>query len=344
MDVEYDYSGSNIGKYILVEKLGRGSFGAVYSATDIVLNSQKAIKIMNVKDPKQAKDMFEEAAIPYKCTHNNIVKINGGSLEMFYSELHFIIDMNLVNGGSLEDAIKENTLSVVESLSIVKGTLFGLQHAHNQNIIHRDIKPANILLDNNIPKLSDFGLAAEANQPLSNQEKWYMTHVAPEIKNTLTPTIQSDIYAIGITLFRAVNCIPNWITYLSSVKNIQKKLDDGSFIQKAVFNPIVPARVVSIVRKACKANPSDRYKTAAEMRDAIEKLNPFLSWKQVNEYEWFGNDDKQIHIVLIQKKKNGYEVQVKVNGRKVSANTKTFELEDNARNYLYEYIKNTTLH
>ncbi|MEG2410143.1 MAG: serine/threonine-protein kinase [Erysipelotrichaceae bacterium] len=344
MDVKYDYSGLNIGQYILVEKLGRGNFGAVYSATDLVLNSQKAIKIMNVKDPMQAKNMFEEAAIPYKCSHNNIVKINGGSLELFDSELHFVIDMDLVNGGSLEDAIRGNMLSVVDSLSIIKSTLFGLQHAHNQNIIHRDIKPANILLDNNIPKLSDFGLASEANQPLSNEDKWYMTHVAPEIKKTLTPTIASDIYAMGITLFRAVNCISNWNMYLNDTKNIQKRLEDGSFAQKAIFNPIVPTKVVSIVRKACKANSVDRYKTAAEMRDAIEKLNPFLSWKQVNEFEWHGNDNKQIHVIQLQKKKSGYEVQIKINGRKVTANTKAFELEDNARNYLYEYIKNTTLH
>ena len=74
MDIKQDYSGNNIGKYYLIEKLGNGGFGAVYKAFDKVLSVEKAIKILQVTNPREAYKLFSEASIPYKCQHNHIVK------------------------------------------------------------------------------------------------------------------------------------------------------------------------------------------------------------------------------------------------------------------------------
>ena len=65
MDIKNDYSGAEIGKYKLLTKLGNGGFGAVYKAVDRVLNAEKAIKILEVSDPRKAYKLFNEAAIPY---------------------------------------------------------------------------------------------------------------------------------------------------------------------------------------------------------------------------------------------------------------------------------------
>lgn len=345
MDIEENYSGHMVGRYSLIEKLGTGHFGAVYKAHDIVLDSLKAIKIMNVPDPTRAYKLFEEASIPYKCTHANIVSINGGSLEQFEGSIHFIIDMELVSGGSLEDLISKDDVSVLDALGIIKTMLFGLQHSHNQGIVHRDIKPANILLANGIPKLSDFGLATALNTILPMNELWYCSHAAPEVRNTPTPivTAEADIFAVGITMFRAVNRITNWAAFLQSTKKAEQLLNSGTLVEKAHFNPYIPSRVSRVVRKACKANPANRFHSAAEMRDAIEKLLPGIDWRQTEDLSWTGTDKKQEFRTEIVSKRTGYDFLIKINGRRDVSKCKKFSDLDEAINHMQTHIAQTTL-
>lgn len=172
MDINTDYSNKSIDKYYLIEKLGNGSFGAVYRAKDRILKEEKALKIITVNDPMKAQQLFKEAELPYKCTHKNIVKINDAMILKFNGEKLFTIDMLLVNGGSLEKVLKHNFLPITRGLKIISETLYGLEHAHINGVIHRDIKPANILIDNRTPMLSDFGLATALNTVITPW-KWY---------------------------------------------------------------------------------------------------------------------------------------------------------------------------
>lgn len=154
MNKTIDYSGNTIGKYYLNNRIGNGSFGVVYRAFDTVLSVEKAIKILEVSNPKEAYKLFSEAATPYNCTHNNIVKINNGELINFNGEIVFVVDMELINGFSVEEILKRSEASVVWSINVIRNLLFALEFSHIQGNIHRDIKPANILIDNGIPKLS----------------------------------------------------------------------------------------------------------------------------------------------------------------------------------------------
>lgn len=343
MDVYKDHSGEMIGKYHLIEKLGKGFFGVVYSVEDCILHSKKAIKIMSVTNPNHAQALFEEAAIPYKCRHNNIVQINGGSIEMFDNEPHFVIDMELVSGGSLEDLIRSGRLSIADTLKYIRDTLFALQHSHTQNIVHRDIKPANILISNGIAKLTDFGLASSLNQTLPTDEKWYKTHTAPEIKHTFTPTAQTDVFAIGVTMYRAANGVSNWLTHLQNIPKIDKLYDNGTFIEKGQFAPYIPNKVIRIIKKACRADPSKRYASASEMRDDIEKLKIIMSWIKESDSVWLGTSKKEIRRVEIISKRNSYNVDIKINGRKNGKESSVFASLAEAQNYLYTYIANNTV-
>lgn len=204
MDIRCDYSGNELGKYYLIEKLGNGGFGAVYRAHDRILKVDKAIKILEVINPNEAFKLFNEAAIPYKCKHNHIIKINNGEIISFNKELLFVVDMDLANGSSVEYILKHGDLSVIDSLNIIKNILFAVEYSHLLGIIHRDIKPANILMDNGVPKLSDFGLSAALGSVIIPW-KWYRTHAAPEtFVNNSIATVETDIYALGITLYRMV--------------------------------------------------------------------------------------------------------------------------------------------
>ena len=80
VDIRLDYSGKQLGKYYLIQKLGNGGFGAVYKALDKVLRVEKAIKILEVSNPQEAYKLFSEASIPYKCQHNNLMVFLSSSM------------------------------------------------------------------------------------------------------------------------------------------------------------------------------------------------------------------------------------------------------------------------
>lgn len=281
MNIRNDYSGNDFGKYYLIQKLGNGGFGSVYKAFDKILSVEKALKIMEVNNPEEAYKLFSEAAIPYKCQHNNIIKINSGELVKYNNELLFVIDMDLVNGKSIESILKSSYLSVVQSLEIIRNILFAVEYSHLQGIIHRDIKPANILIDNQIPKLADFGLSTALGNTIIPWQ-WYMTHAAPEtfIDNSIA-TVQTDIYALGMTLYRMINGISDWGLFLQSIPDVYNAIQSGKLINKLPMSPIIPEKVIRIVKKACNTESQKRYSSASEMRNAIEKLQPLYSWIKI---------------------------------------------------------------
>ncbi len=344
MNINFDYSGQVVGKYYLIEKLGNGGFGAVYRAHDRVLKTDKAIKILEVKNPQEAYKLFNEAAIPYKCRHNHIIKINSGELVNFCGEIVFVVDMDLANGESIESILKKRYISTIESLNIIKDILFAVEYSHISGSIHRDIKPANILLDNGIPKLSDFGLSTALGSIIIPWQ-WYVTHAAPEtFVNNSIATVHTDIYAIGITLYRMVNNISDWRLFLNGIPNAEKHMRSGKLIDKLPMGDLVPVKVRKIINKACKKEPEKRYTSASEMRNAIEKLQFLYDWKPINQEHWEGisdgNPNKEIYI---EKKRKTIEVIVLKNRRKQSNDSKKFSDLLEAQRYMYDYIRESTL-
>lgn len=343
MDIRLDYSGDKLGKYYLIQKLGNGSFGAVYKAYDKILGVEKAIKILQVSDPKEAFKLFSEASIPYKCSHNHIIKINSGEIINFNGELLFVVDMDLANGMSIDSMLKQSYISVIDSLNIIKNILFAVEYSHLQGIIHRDIKPANILMDNGVPKLSDFGLSTALGSTIVPW-RWYCTHAAPEtfVDNSIA-TVQTDIYALGMTLYRMVNGISDWDLFLQEIPNVEGLMKSGKLIGKLPITLFVPDKVHKIIKKACHISPSKRYNSATEMRNAIEKLCQLYNWKMVKENYWRGEAiGYPIKDIYIESKRNSIGVVVTNNGRKSSQDSRQFDNLLDAQQYFYEYIKQTT--
>lgn len=345
MDIKLDYSGNDLGKYYLIQKLGNGGFGAVYKAYDKVLSVEKAVKILQVTNPKEAYKLFSEAAIPYKCQHNHIVKINGGEIESFNGELVFVVDMELANGMSIDGMLKKGYIPITDSLSIIKDILFAVEYSHLQGIIHRDIKPANILMDNGVPKLSDFGLSTALGNVIIPW-KWYVTHAAPEtFLDTSIATIETDIYAMGMTMYRMVNNISEWQLFLQGISKVDLLIHSGNIVNKIPSSPIVPDKVYKIIKKACNPSPDKRFHRASEMRNAIEKLNPFYCWTIINDNCWHGKaigyPEKEIYI---EPKRKQVDVVVMNNGRRSSKDSRKCNDILEARKYMFDYIKQTTLH
>lgn len=343
MDIKLDYSGSELGKYYLIEKLGNGGFGAVYKAKDRILQAEKAVKILEVTDPNKAFLLFNEAAIPYKCKHNHIININGGEIINFNSELLFVVDMDLANGASIDSILRNSHISVIDSLNIIKAILFAVEYSHLQGITHRDIKPANILMDNGVPKLSDFGLSAALGS-LIIPWKWYRTHAAPEtFVNNSIATIQTDIFALGMTLYRMANSISDWKLLLQGIPNAEKHIMSGKLIDKLPFVTFVPQQVRKIIKKACRATPNDRYQSASEMRNALERLRHHYNWIIIGKDHWTGSSiGHPTKEIFLNPRRKSIDVIVLNNGRKSASDSGSYDNIFDAQQYLFEYMKRTT--
>jgi serine/threonine-protein kinase len=332
-----------IAKYKIERHLGSGQFGAVYLAHDRVLDARKAIKILNVARPELFMQKFEEAQILNKCKHKHIVLVNEANAFNINGELKAVIDMEYIEGGSLESAINSSFFPLVSGLRVIIGILFALEYTHNQNIIHRDIKPANIMIDNNIAKLSDFGLATSVTDGVPGSPQGYTTHLPPEYFTSRTTTVLTDIFATGITLFRLICNVTGWRARLESVPNIGQKILNGTVVRSIGYPHYVPSKLKRIINKACHPNSGLRFQNAIEMRQALERLVPAIDWKCVSDNSWQGEccNTGALHEVLMIRGRRDFKVAIKKNGRR-NRSDEIFSDEMAAHTFINEQIQNTT--
>ncbi|OHB48881.1 MAG: hypothetical protein A2Y10_11370 [Planctomycetes bacterium GWF2_41_51] len=198
-----DFIPSKIDKYEIQKKLGSGHFSTVYLARDTTLDAIKAIKVIDVKDPESIMRKLDEAQLSYRCQHKHIVKINTAiPIRNIESLSKIILDMEYIEKGSIEDYMKDNFVSVIEAVKYMREVLFGLEFAHCNGVLHHDIKPGNIMLGRTGAKLADFGLATLIEKDTKEFEYGYYPHYAPERLLQKKVSIETDIYALGLTFFR----------------------------------------------------------------------------------------------------------------------------------------------
>jgi len=331
-----------IGKYEIIQHLGNGHFGNVYLAHDRALDARKAIKVLDVSDPQQFLKQLEEAQILNKCRHKHIVEVNEADIYDVSGKPKVVIDMEFISDGSLANQLERSFLSIVDATNYIIHILFGLEHAHNQNILHRDIKPANIMLSGSIAKLSDFGLATSLGVDSAGSPKGYISHLAPEVFTNGCTTVATDIYAVGITLFRIASNITRWDEVLYDLPNAYDKIKVGTLVKSIGYPAHVPRKIKRIINKACHSDPTRRFNNAQEMRQALEALSPSISWKMENYNRWVGEswqtqDRHEIDFVT----KKDYKIVVKKNGRRITAYCKSFTQSNDAKKYMLDYVSKT---
>ncbi|MCK5708177.1 MAG: serine/threonine protein kinase [Candidatus Aureabacteria bacterium] len=275
--------GLSLGEYSLASEIGHGGMGVVFKAYQGTLERFVAIKILKKQFSSDSEyiDKFKnEARNAAKLRHPNIVQIYGIGSE---KNLHYFI-MELVEGKTLQQLIKEKSLSFIrsrsffpifESLKMMLQIAEGLKYAHDNGFLHRDIKPANIILDEKTNRLmiADFGLA----QPVFNmneKKKFAGTpaYMAPEMLLKGICTIQSDIYALGATFFELVTARPLFQTTQIS-KLLEHIKEDAPPLADSI-NRSIPEEVNAIIRKCTEKYPSQRYNS---LDDMINDINLFLS-------------------------------------------------------------------
>jgi len=301
----------SIGKYHTEEYLGGGHFGDVYKVIDRALNVPRALKIIKTKDPKKLFDKLNEARFLEVCKHKHVVEVKEADIKNIDGNQSVIIATELLENGSAEDLLKRTFICTKDAIQIISDALFGLEHLHNSGFLHCDVKPGNILFDNKwTGKLSDFGLAINLKIGTAPTQV-YTLHMPPESKYSE----QSDIYAMGITLYRLVNNIKDFSSL--APHDVDKQIKKGNFPDRKKYKKYIPKKLKSIINKAMHVDPKKRYKTASQFRQALEKLNINLNWDKISRSKWHAEDGSFQHQITIDEKNGNWFVEYKKNTRRV---------------------------
>ncbi len=272
--------GSRIDHYKIVDILGEGGMGIVYKAFDLKLERYVAIKILNaaaLNNPQFIERFKREAKNQAKLTHSNIVPVYGFTEGM---QLLGIV-MEYVEGETLEKMIiRQGRLNLSQAIDIMQQVLSGAAYAHKKGFVHRDLKPSNIIISKDgIAKIMDFGISKSLKETKgitrTGVKIGTVLYMSPEQIKAQEPTIQSDIYSLGIILFEMLTGknpfdFPTEFEILEAhLKKNPPKLINEHFG--------IPSEVDSIISKATNKSTSKRYQSGEDFNTDLNLLSAKLT-------------------------------------------------------------------
>jgi len=280
-----------LGKYEIIERLGRGGMAEVYRAYHPSLDRYVAIKILHkfLAEDTEFKTRFErEAQNIARLKHPNIVHVYDFDYDPL-DESYYMV-MELVNGETLKDRLYEleqkgERMALTEVLRITREAANALSYAHRAGMIHRDVKPANLMIDKveaDRVVLTDFGIAK-----IVTGSQFTMTggligtpaYMAPEQGVGETGDERSDLYSLGIIFYQMLTGeLPyDADTPLALVlKHVNEAIPSAHMI-----NPALPLQVDDIIDRLMAKNPEVRYQNANELIEDIEAFEADLKSGQV---------------------------------------------------------------
>ena len=272
------------GRYRILRKLGSGGMANVYLAEDEELGRRVAIKILNER--YAGDDLFierfrREAKSAASLSHPNIVSIyDRGEAEGTY-----YIAMEVIEGRSLKELIMTHgALPVHTAIGHAKQLLEALRFAHRHGIIHRDIKPHNVLVSAdqqvkaNEPRLkvTDFGIARHGASQMTEAGSIMGTaqYLSPEQARGAPVTAASDLYSAGVVLYEMLTGkVP--FTGDSAIEIAMKHVNELPKPPSSL-RPEIPQELDQIVLRALAKDPEDRYQTAEEFIEDLERVEAGL--------------------------------------------------------------------
>ena len=283
-----------IGKYPILRELGHGATSRVFLGRDPFADRDVAIKIMH-KDPAtdtKTRHRFDrmflnEASLVGKLIHPNIIGIYDADVE---SDFSYIV-MEYVDGHTLESYCQvADLLPLGRVLEIAFKCGLALDFANRSGIIHRDIKPANILVAHNGDiKVTDFGVALQSDVELTQLEGvGSPLYMSPEQAQDHPVTHQSDIYSLGVVMYRLLTGKSPF--FASNSTSLLYQIVNLAPPAPSVHRPGLPADLDRIVLKALAKNLDDRYQNWEEFSAdlAVTDKNLALPANSISDTEKFG--------------------------------------------------------
>jgi hypothetical protein len=290
--------GPVVGGYELLGELGRGGMGVVYRARQISLNRLVALKLVlasGFQSPEGRARFRAEAAVIARLRHPNVVQV----FEFCPQDDELYFSMELCEGGSLARRLRSGPLSPGDAATLMRSVAEGAQAAHDEGIVHRDLSPGNILLARRggepseaersveglrplaefIPKISDFGLAKQANVDMTRSRVALGTplYMAPEqTVDARAVDLRADVYALGAILYECLTGRPPF--QAASALDILDQVRHREPVPVRQHQPSVPRDLETICLKCLSKEPSQRYATAREL---AEDLGRFLAGEPI---------------------------------------------------------------
>lgn len=274
-------SGSEIGKYTIIKRLGKGGMGEVYLAKHKTLGIFRALKMLSQdSDNSNAKFLerfIREAKLASEIRHPNIVGVMDVETD---SDCGFpYIVMEYVDGGSLRNSLSASKrLSEEQAVVIVEAVAAALQAAEEHNIVHRDIKPDNIMFTRRGEvKLADLGIAKVDGQNTDLTKTNVMigtpAYLPPEqARNAKGVDARADIYSLGATFYEMLTGEQPYPGDNSI--EVLHKLFLSPVPDPRKLNPAVSPATAAIVMKMMAKDPKNRFQNATELLAMMERTFP----------------------------------------------------------------------
>ena len=285
---------TQIRQFRLIERLGVGSFGSVWKARDTTLDRTVAVKLpkTGLFDERLYKDFVKEAQAAAQLSHPGIVPV----YEVGQSGDALYIVSEYVRGLTLSDWLERRQPAQEEAVEMVVQLTDALQHAHDRGVIHRDIKPGNIMIaEDGTPRLMDFGLAkresADGTMSLDGYVIGTPAYMSPEQARGHVTAIdrRSDLYSVGVVLFQLLT---GELPFQGNPRMLIHQAANEAPPRLAERDPSAPAALEAVVAKCLAKSPDDRFDSAKELGDELQRWLRGEPIASVQAAGAAGNDDQ----------------------------------------------------
>jgi serine/threonine protein kinase len=269
-----------LGKYKLIELLGRGGMGGVFLAQHTMMNRRVALKVVSkqiAQDPAALEQFLAEARAIAALDHPNIVRAYNVDCE----EGRYYLVMEYVEGKDLQRLVEEEgPLDFQKVVDYIRQAAEGLAHAHQHNLIHCDIKPSNLLVTpEGVVKILDLGLARWAASHAEQEEKeadprlvGTVDYQAPEVGLGEKVDARADIYSLGCTMFFLLTGKPPFGEGTLHERILKHQTQPPPDI--ASLRPGTPKDLILICRKMMAKKPADRFQSVEEVSKLLARWKP----------------------------------------------------------------------
>jgi serine/threonine protein kinase/Tol biopolymer transport system component len=258
------------GSLRILERVGRGRFGDVYRAWDPTLAREVALKLLRRRDIggiNSEQDVIEEGRLMACVSHPNVVTIHGAQRIGGRTGLW----MEFIDGRTLEVELKERGAFPADEVTQIGIELCrALSAVHDAGLIHRDVKAQNVLRHGSGRViLGDFGTGQELSKPAlpPNHVVGTPAYLAPEVLNGAAATRESDIYSLGVLLFRLAT--GNHPVRGRSLAELRAAHRGVARVALRDLRPELPAKLTAVIERALEPQPSNRFTSAADMEQAL---------------------------------------------------------------------------